>query len=183
MKMKKIYQLLFLVFNILVNFYVKAEKFAFLTAGSKGYSNYRHQADVCHAYQILIKNGMSPENIIVMAYDDIAYNQYNAFPGTIYNAPTNEQFKGYNVYEGCQIDYKGEDVNVENFIAILTGDGEGVRGGNGKVFKTTENDEIFIYFSDHGYPGMISFPKIGTYLFAHEHLFKRRFFCQLDGKY
>ena len=32
------------------------------------------QADVCHAYQILRRNGVPPENIIVMMYDDIANN-------------------------------------------------------------------------------------------------------------
>ena len=33
------------------------------------------KADACHAYQILHKNGIPDENIVVMMYDDIAYNQ------------------------------------------------------------------------------------------------------------
>ena len=33
------------------------------------------QADVCHAYQILHKHGIPDENIVVMMYDDIAYNK------------------------------------------------------------------------------------------------------------
>ena len=45
---------------------------ALLVAGSNGYYNYRHQADVCHAYQILHKNGVPDERIVVMMYDDIA---------------------------------------------------------------------------------------------------------------
>ena len=32
------------------------------------------QADVCHAYQILIKNGVPAENIITMMVDDIAHS-------------------------------------------------------------------------------------------------------------
>ncbi len=32
------------------------------------------QADICHAYQILSKHGIPDERIIVMMYDDIAYN-------------------------------------------------------------------------------------------------------------
>ena len=32
------------------------------------------KADACHAYQILHKNGIPDENIVVMMYDDIAYN-------------------------------------------------------------------------------------------------------------
>ena len=33
----------------------KSSHWAVLIAGSSGYGNYRHQADVCHAYQIMIK--------------------------------------------------------------------------------------------------------------------------------
>jgi len=33
-------------------------KWGLLVAGSKCYSNYRHQADVCHAYQLLKSGGL-----------------------------------------------------------------------------------------------------------------------------
>ena len=48
------------------------DHWALLVAGSNGFWNYRHQADICHAYQVLIKNGFPADNIILMAYDDIA---------------------------------------------------------------------------------------------------------------
>ena len=32
-------------------------------AGSHGYQNYRHHADVCHAFQILSKNGVPAERV------------------------------------------------------------------------------------------------------------------------
>jgi legumain len=51
-----------------------AANWAVLVAGSNGWMNYRHQADVCHAYQILHKNGIPDSNIIVMMYDDLAKN-------------------------------------------------------------------------------------------------------------
>ena len=35
---------------------------------------YLFQADICHAYQILHKHGIPDEQIVVMMYDDIAYN-------------------------------------------------------------------------------------------------------------
>jgi legumain len=54
--------------------YTSAANWAVLVAGSNGWYNYRHQADVCHAYQILHKNGIPDSNIIVMMYDDIAQN-------------------------------------------------------------------------------------------------------------
>lgn len=51
-----------------------AANWAVLVAGSKGWYNYRHQADVCHSYQILHKYGIPDSNIIVMMYDDLAKN-------------------------------------------------------------------------------------------------------------
>ncbi|KAI5103676.1 legumain precursor [Silurus meridionalis] len=74
-----------------------------LAAGSKDWENYRHQADVCHAYQVLHQNGIPDEQIVVMMYDDIAYNHENPFPGNIINVP-----EGPNVYSGVPKDYTGE---------------------------------------------------------------------------
>ena len=37
------------------------------------------QADVCHAYQLLRKNGVPAGNIITMIYDDIANHTELAF--------------------------------------------------------------------------------------------------------
>jgi legumain len=71
------------------------KKWALLVAGSNGYDNYRHQADICHAYQILKKGGLKDENIIVFMYDDIANNPENPRPGVLINHPN-----GPNVYHG-----------------------------------------------------------------------------------
>ncbi|KAI2572514.1 LGMN isoform 7, partial [Pan troglodytes] len=46
-----------------------------IVAGSNGWYNYRHQADACHAYQIIHRNGIPDEQIVVMMYDDIAYSE------------------------------------------------------------------------------------------------------------
>uniref|UniRef100_A0A0K0DY32 legumain n=1 Tax=Strongyloides stercoralis TaxID=6248 RepID=A0A0K0DY32_STRER len=127
---------------------------AVLVAGSNGWYNYRHQADVAHSYHVLKKHGISKKNIITMMYDDIAYNKLNPYPGKIFNTP-----QGYNVYEELKIDYNGSDVTPENFLAIIEGNKEKVKGGNGRVVESTENDKIFIFFSDHGSVGMVSFPE------------------------
>merc|ERR1711971_217642 len=44
----------------------KPQQWAVLVAGSKGWDNYRHQADVCHAFHLLVKRGVPEENIVVM---------------------------------------------------------------------------------------------------------------------
>lgn len=137
-------------------------RWAVLLAGSSGYGNYRHQADVCHAYQILRKGGLKEENIIVFMYDDIANNSDNPRPGTIINHPN-----GKDVYAGVPKDYTGDNVNVNNFLAVLLGDKSSVKGGSGKVVDSGPNDHIFIYYSDHGGPGVLGMP-IPPYLYAHD---------------
>jgi len=48
---------------------------AVIMAGSNTYSNYRHQSDTHHAVQIMLKNGIPRNQIIHLAYDDIANNR------------------------------------------------------------------------------------------------------------
>lgn len=137
-------------------------QWAVLLAGSSGYWNYRHQADVCHAYQILRRGGLKEENIVVFMYDDIAYDEENPHPGTIINHP-----QGSDVYAGVPKDYTGEDVSVNNFFAAILGNKSLVTGGSGKVVESGPNDRIFIYYSDHGGPGVLGMP-LPPYLYAND---------------
>ena len=127
-----------------------------LIAGSAGYGNYRHQADVYHAYQIVHKNGIPDEQIVVMHYDDIANNSNNPVPGNVINKP-----RGPNVYPGVPKDYTGDDVNAETFLAVLQGDKEKVQnllGREGKVINSGPDDYVFVNFADHGGPGILGMP-------------------------
>jgi len=125
---------------------------AVLVAGSNGYGNYRHQADVCHSYQVAIAKGVPASNIITMAYDDIASNSRNPFPGQMFNQPSAAGVAGVDVYAGCNIDYKVDDVNQANFEAVMTGT------ASGKKLESTSEDNVFVFFSDHGGTGLICFP-------------------------
>ncbi|KAA0718170.1 Legumain [Triplophysa tibetana] len=124
-----------------------------IVAGSNGWYNYRHQADVCHAYQIVHKNGIPDEQIVVMMYDDLAKSPDNPTPGVVINRPN-----GTDVYKGVLKDYIGNDVTPQNFLAVLTGNVSAVKGGSGKVLKSGPNDHVFVYFTDHGAPGLLAFP-------------------------
>jgi legumain len=135
-------------------------RWAVLVAGSSGYWNYRHQADVCHAYQIMKKGGLKDENIIVFMYDDIASNEENPRPGVIINHP-----EGGDVYAGVPKDYTGNQVTAHNFLAALLGDKAALTGGSGKVVDSGPDDHIFVYYTDHGGPGVLGMP-VGPYLYA-----------------
>ncbi|XP_061599802.1 legumain [Cololabis saira] len=124
-----------------------------IVAGSNGWYNYRHQADACHAYQIVHRNGIPDEQIVVMMYDDLAGNEENPTPGIVINRPN-----GTDVYKGVPKDYTGADVTPENFLAVLKGDASKVSGGSGKVLKSGPDDHVFVYFTDHGAPGILAFP-------------------------
>lgn len=130
-----------------------------LIAGSRGYYNYRHQADVCHAYRVLRERGLDDEHIITFVYDDIAYNGWNSYPGQIFNAPG-----GRDVYPGCAKDYTGADVNKVNLMAVLTGDKQAVAGiGSGRVLHQDPKQKIFLYYSDHGSVGAVGMPSGGAW--------------------
>uniref|UniRef100_A0ACD5V335 Uncharacterized protein n=1 Tax=Avena sativa TaxID=4498 RepID=A0ACD5V335_AVESA len=135
-------------------------RWAVLVAGSSGFGNYRHQADVCHAYQILKRGGVKEENIVVFMYDDIAKSSLNPRPGVIINNP-----KGQDVYAGVPKDYTGDQVTAKNFFAVLMGYKTAVTGGSKKVINSKPEDHIFIYYSDHGGPGVLGMPNM-PYLYA-----------------
>jgi len=137
----------------------KANHWAVLVAGSKGYDNYRHQADTCHAYYLLRKNGYLEDHIIHMAYDDIAYHAENPLKGQLFNKPSMSGKGSINVYEGCKIDYRGEDVTPENLFRVLRGEGNTTNGL--PVLKSDAHSNLFFYFADHGAPGLIRMPVEG----------------------
>jgi len=130
-------------------------RWAVLVAGSNTYMNYRHQADVSHAYQILSRAGGVPaSNIITFMFDDIANSAQNPNKGEIINKPN-----GPNVYPGTdKIDYKGNDVTPANFLNALTGGATLNNTNAGKVLQSGPNDDVFVFFSDHGAPGLVAFP-------------------------
>lgn len=70
------FEFLFVIVSIVLSSisFAHAANWALLVAGSNGWFNYRHQADVCHAYQILHNHGIPDSNIVVMMFDDIAEN-------------------------------------------------------------------------------------------------------------
>ena len=132
----------------------KSDHWAVIMAGSNTYSNYRHQADSHHAVKIMLDNGIPRDQIIHLAYDDIASSRYNPFPGQLFNKPTAAGVEGVNVYDQSEIDYSGKAVNKENFLNVL----KGIDTGAGPVLKSDENSKVFVYFVDHGGAGLICTP-------------------------
>jgi legumain len=151
----------------------ESAQWAVIAVGSKGYGNYRHQADGCHAYQVMKKSGIPESNIILMMEDDVADATQNPFPGKLFNKPGNAS---EDVYAGCKIDYRSSIVTAKLFSSVITGDANGVPRGpdvpgvcqgcaNGKVLKSGPNDKVFLNFIDHGGVGIVAFPN-GPFMHA-----------------
>ena len=126
-----------------------SKQYAVLMAGSRGYNNYRHQADVFRIYKILTERGLDKSNIVLLAYDDIVDHRLNPYKGKVFSTSNHE-----NVYPGSEnIDYRGKSATAENFLRVLIGDSH-----NGRALQTTEEDDLFIYYDDHGAPGLLCVP-------------------------
>jgi glycosylphosphatidylinositol transamidase (GPIT) subunit GPI8 len=81
-----------------------------------------------------------------MLPDDMACNPRNAFPGTVYsNADRAVDLYGDNI----EVDYRGYEVTVENFIRLLT-DRLGDEVPRSKRLLTDENSNILVYMTGHG---------------------------------
>lgn len=70
-------------------------------------------------YRTVKRLGIPDSNIILMLADDAACNTRNKFPGCVYaNSGRNLDLYGENI----EVDYRGYEVTVENFLRVLTGE-------------------------------------------------------------
>lgn len=149
---------------------------AVLVSTSRFWFNYRHMANSLSFYRTVKRLGIPDSQIILMQADDIACNARNAFPGTVFN----NMDQALDLYgDNVEVDYRGYEVTVENFIRLLT-DRWGSEQPRSKRLLTDENSNIFIYLTGHGGNEFLKFQdaeEIGAYdladAFAQMHEKKR----------
>ncbi|KJE96721.1 GPI-anchor transamidase, partial [Capsaspora owczarzaki ATCC 30864] len=119
---------------------------AVLVATSKYWFNYRHTANTLAMYRSVKRLGIPDSNIILMLADDMACNTRNPFPGTVFHNTKRE----INVYgENIEVDYRGSEVTVENFLRVLTGRfPEHVP--RSKRLLSDDRSNILVYMTGHG---------------------------------
>lgn len=119
---------------------------AVLVGTSRFWFNYRHLANVLSIYRTVKRLGIPDSQIILMLPDDMACNPRNAFPGTVYsNADRAVDLYGDNI----EVDYRGYEVTVENFIRLLT-DRVGDEMPRSKRLLTDDRSNILVYMTGHG---------------------------------
>ena len=118
------------------------DKWALLVAGSSGWKNYRHQADVLAMYQLLKARGYKDERIVLVMEDDIAFHSSNPQQGII-----QVSVGGENLYQQVEVDYRLSDLNPEDIKAILLGqENEKLP----QVIRATNKDNVLVFWSGHG---------------------------------
>ena len=95
-----------------------------------------------------------------MMYDDVAHGHalQNKLRGHLYNRPDGASSAAPDVYAAVKdhIDYRKGQVSPANFLKVLTGDAS----APGRVLKSGPNDDVFVYFADHGGMGILAFPNL-----------------------
>jgi glycosylphosphatidylinositol transamidase (GPIT) subunit GPI8 len=97
----------------------------------KWWVNYAAEAEIARTYHWLRDHGVPAKNIILFMSGNFVHHEKNPFPGTLY---TDRDLRR-NYAEGLQIDYSGSDVTVDNYLAVLRGEKDRVRGGSGRVLN------------------------------------------------
>lgn len=114
-----------------------------LYAGSNGFTNYRHQADIFTIYHQILARGIDKSQISLYAYDDVATDPSNPFEGQMFHTLDHKT----NVYPGSDaIDVKGDKVTAQAFTDAIS------------TLPTTSEDYVFIYYDNHGGPGILGTP-------------------------
>ncbi|KAJ2963061.1 hypothetical protein NQZ79_g1888 [Umbelopsis isabellina] len=119
---------------------------AVLVCTSRFWFNYRHIANTLSMYRTVKRLGIPDSNIILMLGDDVACNPRNKFPATVFNnAARLLDLYGDNV----EVDYRGYEVTVENFIRMLTGR-VSADTPRSKRLLSDDRSNIFVYMTGHG---------------------------------
>ncbi|KAF9478962.1 hypothetical protein BDN70DRAFT_879362 [Pholiota conissans] len=119
---------------------------AVLVCSSRYWFNYRHMANALGMYRTVKRLGIPDSNIILMLADDASCNSRNKVPGSVYANPG----RHLDLYgDNIEVDYRGYEVTVENFIRVLTGrmDSSVPRS---KRLLSNERSNVFVYMTGHG---------------------------------
>ncbi|TIA76157.1 hypothetical protein E3P91_00122 [Wallemia ichthyophaga] len=119
---------------------------AILVSASRYWFNYRHLANALGMYRAIRRLGIPDSNIILMLPDDISCNARNRYPGSVY-AHKDHRMDLYG--ERVEVDYRGYEVTVENFLRVLTGRHE-EHTPSSKRLLSDENSNVLLYLTGHG---------------------------------
>ncbi|EDS40808.1 GPI-anchor transamidase [Culex quinquefasciatus] len=126
---------------------------AVLVDTSRFWFNYRHIANVLSVYRSVKRLGIPDSQILLMVADDMACNPRNPRPATVFNNANQH----INVYGAdVEVDYRGYEVTVENFVRLLTGRNENGTARSKRLLSDAGSN-VLIYLTGHGGDGFLKF--------------------------
>ena len=129
---------------------------ALVASVSSGWENYRHQADALAQYDLLKRNGIPDDRIILVLTDDLAQNTLNPEPGTVRNQPG-----GDNLYQSPEIDYRPGDISAGDLLDILAG---ADTPEHPAVIQSTDSDNVYVFIIGHGGSEGVCMGECGEYI-------------------
>eukprot|EP00249_Psilotum_nudum_P007935 c20923_g1_i1 orf=92-1276(+) len=125
---------------------IHTNNWAFLVCTSRFWFNYRHMANTLSIYRTVKRLGIPDNRIILMLADDVACNSRNNYPAQVFNNE-NHQINLYG--NNIEVDYRGYEVTVENFLRVLTGRHDSTVPRS-KQLLSDEGSHILLYMTGHG---------------------------------
>lgn len=132
---------------------VHTNNWAVIASTSRFWFNYRHMANVLSIYRSVKRLGIPDDQIIVMLPDDVACNPRNPYAAQVFN----DHEHSIDVYgEQIEVDFRGNEVTVENFIRLLTDrwDDDVPRS---KRLLSDDQSNVLVYLTGHGGDDFLKF--------------------------
>mmetsp|Transcript_16620 Transcript_16620/g.27547 ORF Transcript_16620/g.27547 Transcript_16620/m.27547 type:complete len:341 (-) Transcript_16620:94-1116(-) len=129
---------------------------AVIVSSSRFWFNYRHAINALAIYDLIRSqgDGIPDENIVLMLADDMITNPRNPLKNEMHY----DTAKHTSLVDTAtmQIDYRGDDVTVDNLRRVLLGKGE-----HGKrVLQTDANSNVLVYWTGHGGDSFFKFQDV-----------------------
>ncbi|KAK2949117.1 putative GPI-anchor transamidase [Blattamonas nauphoetae] len=126
---------------------------AIVCSTSSFFFNYRHTSNPLAVYRRLKESGFPDDHILLMISDDATGNLRTPFSPNIYFSKST---LGNFYPTDIQVDYKGYEVNENNFMRLLIGSHPKGTPLN-KQLLSDDKSNIFIYLTGHGGENFIKF--------------------------
>lgn len=125
---------------------------AIILSSSRFWFNYRHAVNALAIYDVIkTKGGIPDENIVLMLADDMITNPRNPLKNEMHYT---QKRTGLVNTSTMQIDYRGDDVTVDNLRRVMLGKGDG------RVLHTDANSNVLVYWTGHGGDSFFKFQDV-----------------------
>ena len=119
---------------------------AVIVSTSRFWFNYRHSANALSLYRTCRRLGIPDSRILLFLPDDVACNPRNPFPGSVFN----HRRRGVDLVGGhLEVDYRGDELTVENFLRVLTGRHR-PETPLSKRLLSDERSNVLLFLAGHG---------------------------------